>query len=334
MKGFPAAMFICALLLSAQGDDHALNLLKQAIAAAGTTTTFRAEGTTVGEMTGAGMNIKDQPIYFRVAAESPLRTHRENSGGDHTQSRCDGAEVLYTAGSGFYRSRKQDGCTMSLADLLHVEDNPATATLVGHDQVQLADGIHNCELIRGDWTPVRNNGVTWHAVKTLCIEPERGLILRYESEATAGGTDLHAVEKLLFTAIDLNPRFSAGLFAFSVPTGSIEDEGPQLGSEAPVPVGGVYRIGAGVSYPRVASKVEPTYTKEAEDNRVEGLVLISVIVAPDGTPDDLKIVRGIGHGLDEKAIKAVRQWHFEPGTNGGVPVAVGPMVVAVNFRLP
>jgi len=52
MKEVPAAMFICALLLSAQGDDHAMTLLKQAIAAARTTTTFRAEGTMVSEMTG------------------------------------------------------------------------------------------------------------------------------------------------------------------------------------------------------------------------------------------------------------------------------------------
>jgi TonB family protein len=327
-------MFICALQLSAQPDDHAMNLLKQAIAAARTTTSFRAEGTTAGEMTGAGMNIKDEPIYFRAAAESPLRTHRENSGGDHTQATCDAGETLYTGGSGFYRGKRQGGCTMSVADLLHVEDNPAAAALVGHDQVQLADGIHNCELIRGDWTLLRDNGVTSHAVNTLCIEPERNLILRYESESTKGGTDLHLVDKLVFIAIDLNPRFSAAMFAFSVPTGAMEDEGPQLGTEAPVPVGGVYRIGAGVSYPRVAAKVEPGYTKEAEDGRVEGLVLVSVVVAPNGTPDDLKIVRAIGHGLDEKAIQAVRQWHFEPGTKSGIPVPVGPIVVAVNFRLP
>jgi len=108
MKQVPAAMFICALLLSAQADDHAMTLLKQAIAVARTTTTFRAEGTTVGEMTGTGMNIKGQPIYFRAAAESPLRTHRENSGDDHTQSTCDGAETLYTGGSGFYRARGRE----------------------------------------------------------------------------------------------------------------------------------------------------------------------------------------------------------------------------------
>jgi len=306
-----------------------MTLLKQAIAAARTTTAFRAEGTTVGEITGEGMNIKGQPpTYFRAAAQSPLRTHRENTGADRTQSTCDGGETLYTGGSGFYRGKKQGGCTMSLADLMNVQDNPTAATLVGRDQVQLADGIHNCELVRGDWS------LTGHIVNTLCIEPERNLILRYESETTRAGTDLHIAEKLTFTAIDLNPKYSAGLFAFSVPTGTMEDEGPQLDTAPPVPVAGVYRIGVGVSYPRVASKVEPAYTKEAEGDRVEGLVLVSVVVAPDGSPDALKIVRGIGHGLDEKAIEAVRQWHFEPGRNGGVPVSVGPIVVAVNFRLP
>jgi protein TonB len=67
---------------------------------------------------------------------------------------------------------------------------------------------------------------------------------------------------------------------------------------------------------------------------VEGLVLVSLIVQSDGSPDNLKIIRGIGHGLDEKAIEAVRQWHFKPGLKNGVPMAVGPIVVAVNFRLP
>jgi hypothetical protein len=82
MKGFPAAMFICVLLPSAQADDHAMNLLKQAIAVARTTTTFRAEDTTLGEMTGAGMNIKDQPILFTACQVTPLlltRVHSINS---------------------------------------------------------------------------------------------------------------------------------------------------------------------------------------------------------------------------------------------------------------
>jgi hypothetical protein len=131
-------MFICALLLSAQTDEHAMTLLKQAIAAARTTTTFRAEGTTAGEMTGAGMNTKGQPIYFRAAAESPLRTHRENSGGDHTQTTCDGAETLYTGGSGFYRGKRQGGCVGSEVARLRAGHRPPLKLHVRFSRMQLS----------------------------------------------------------------------------------------------------------------------------------------------------------------------------------------------------
>jgi periplasmic protein TonB len=48
----------------------------------------------------------------------------------------------------------------------------------------------------------------------------------------------------------------------------------------------------------------------------------------------MSIVRGLGHGLDEKAIEAVGQWRFDPGMKDGVPVTVGILKVVVNFRLP
>ena len=64
------------------------------------------------------------------------------------------------------------------------------------------------------------------------------------------------------------------------------------------------------------------------------LVLTSLEVTKDGTPQNIKVVQGLGHGLEEKAIESVRQWHFDPGMADGVPVAVGPLTVAVTFRLP
>jgi protein TonB len=48
----------------------------------------------------------------------------------------------------------------------------------------------------------------------------------------------------------------------------------------------------------------------------------------------VEVVRGLGHGLDERAAEAVRQWRFHPGTKNGVPVTVGPFKVAVGFRRP
>jgi protein TonB len=55
-------------------------------------------------------------------------------------------------------------------------------------------------------------------------------------------------------------------------------------------------------------------------------------VLPDGKASDIKVVRSLGLGLDEKAIEAVEKWKFKPGMKNGVPVAV-MATIEVNFRL-
>ena len=53
---------------------------------------------------------------------------------------------------------------------------------------------------------------------------------------------------------------------------------------------------------------------------------------PDGTPRNISVRRALGLGLDEKAIEAVKQWKFRPGTKDGDPVTVQASI-EVNFRL-
>ncbi len=84
--------------------------------------------------------------------------------------------------------------------------------------------------------------------------------------------------------------------------------------------------------PQLISKVEPSYSAEALADKLSGSVLVSLIVGVDGVPSDIQIVKGLGEGLDEKAIEAVSQWRFKPGMKDGVPVAVKAQV-NVNFRL-
>lgn len=64
--------------------------------------------------------------------------------------------------------------------------------------------------------------------------------------------------------------------------------------------------------PRVAHRVEPEYTKEALDAKVEGDVILSLTIGTDGVPSDIKLVRGLGMGLDEKAVQCLRGWRFRP----------------------
>jgi periplasmic protein TonB len=96
--------------------------------------------------------------------------------------------------------------------------------------------------------------------------------------------------------------------------------------------GGAYRIGGGVSAPQLLLKVEPEYSEEARKAKYQGVVVLSVVVDENGRARDLKIIRPLGLGLDEKAIEAVMKWKFRPGQLNGkaVPVAA---TIEVNFRL-
>jgi TonB family protein len=96
--------------------------------------------------------------------------------------------------------------------------------------------------------------------------------------------------------------------------------------------GGVFRIGGGVSAPILVYKVEPEYSDEARKAKYQGTVILVAIVDAKGQPADLRVVRSLGMGLDERAIEAVRKWRFRPGYKDGKPVAVIAQI-EVSFRL-
>jgi N-carbamoyl-L-amino-acid hydrolase len=96
--------------------------------------------------------------------------------------------------------------------------------------------------------------------------------------------------------------------------------------------GGAFRVGGGVTPPMVIHRVEPEFTRDAEKAKVDGTVLISVVVDAEGNVRDPKVVKPIGFGLDETALAAVKQWKFKPGTKDGQPVPVY-MQVEFTFRL-
>jgi TonB family protein len=84
----------------------------------------------------------------------------------------------------------------------------------------------------------------------------------------------------------------------------------------------VYKPGAGVSAPVVLKEARPQYTAEARKARIEGTVLLDCVVETDGSVGDIEVKRSLDEALDQEAIKAVKQWRFEPGTKDGKPVPV------------
>lgn len=116
-------------------------------------------------------------------------------------------------------------------------------------------------------------------------------------------------------------------------TGIGEGDGPGLGPGSGGGTGGgPYRPGSGVEPPIVVREVRPTYTEEARQRGITGEVVLEIVVLQNGTVGRVKVLNGLGSGLDERAIDAVRQWRFEPARLRGTPVDV-VVEVTVEFRL-
>lgn len=97
--------------------------------------------------------------------------------------------------------------------------------------------------------------------------------------------------------------------------------------------GGLYQLGdIGVTPPKAKFTPEPDFSEEARAAKYQGTVTLSAVIGPDGRPRNLRVVRGLGMGLDEKALEKVRTWLFEPGKRNGQPVSVA-MALEVDFRL-
>jgi len=84
--------------------------------------------------------------------------------------------------------------------------------------------------------------------------------------------------------------------------------------------------------PQVLSWPKPKYTEEARKEKIQGKVFLSVVFGADGRIRDIKVVRGLGYGLDEQAIIAAQQIKFIPGTRNGQPISVRQRI-EVEFRL-
>jgi len=113
-------------------------------------------------------------------------------------------------------------------------------------------------------------------------------------------------------------------------SGSGNGFGPGSGGNAG---GGVYQIGGGVSAPEAIFTPEAEFSDEARRAKYQGVCLISLIVDAQGNPQDPRVIRALGMGLDEKALEAVRKYKFKPAMKDRrtpVPVRI---TIEVNFRL-
>jgi len=126
---------------------------------------------------------------------------------------------------------------------------------------------------------------------------------------------------------------SGGGVGTGVGTGIGPGSGPGLGPGSGGGTGGgVYRPGGGVSAPRIITQVKPSYTNEALFQKVQGTVVVEVIVTSEGRPSQIRVIRSLDPALDQQAVTAVSQWRFEPGRLAGAPVDVR-VTIMLDFSI-
>lgn len=96
--------------------------------------------------------------------------------------------------------------------------------------------------------------------------------------------------------------------------------------------GQVYNVGGSVHAPVLTYAPHPQYTEAARKAKLSGNVIVALLVDPAGEPQNVRVVRGLGNELDEKAVEAVQRYKFKPATRNGEPVPAN-LKVEVNFQI-
>lgn len=90
------------------------------------------------------------------------------------------------------------------------------------------------------------------------------------------------------------------------------------------PPAGVLALDKTLKAPEVITEIKPRYTDNAMRQRIQGLVEMEAVVLADGAVGPVRVVKSLDKdfGLDEQAVRAMKQWRFRPGQKDGVPVPV------------
>ena len=180
-------------------------------------------------------------------------------------------------------------------------DEPVATTLAKQNSGLIRE-LLPAEQLDGEFTASVKNGTTPLKLKISQSEPEQGC-----------GDNSHTVFRT----------------DVSIPVADLPKVTGDLTEKTS---GEIFKVGNGVSPPRVIHHVEPEFSKEARKHHHQGTVVVRATVGTDGRIHDPHVTRSLGWGLDEKAIEAVSQWLFDPAVKDGQKVAVY-VDIEVNFRL-
>jgi len=178
------------------------------------------------------------------------------------------------------------------------------------------------------------------------------MTMRTKSRPPQVAESVTPTDQLPAIVLDAKPMFSGTMDQLGLPVGGVSygtstgsgsgggvgtgsgtglgsGEGPGIGPGSGGGFGGgAYRPGGAVVSPRVLRQTTPHYTSGAMERRIQGSVVLEIVVTREGTVGSVRVLRSLDPGgLDEEAIKTIREWQFVPGRLSGVPVDVVANVV-------
>lgn len=198
-----------------------------------------------------------------------------------------------------------------------------------HDKLQAPKGKlpkHTMEQITPPAVVVRNEHPKLTAEPSVVVPPQ---VQMAQNNLPNLGNPMTAVPQ----GPPSNGTGSGGGIGAGIGGGVGSGTGPGVGPGRGGGIGGgVFRVGGGISAPRPLETPDPEYTEAARKAKYQGTCILGLIVDAEGKPREIRVTRGVGMGLDEKAVEAVRQWHFAPAMKDGRAVAV-QISVEVSFKL-
>ncbi len=169
-------------------------------------------------------------------------------------------------------------------------------------------------------TITRDDGSTFIQDRELWLSTHYRMPLMQVIRSEQGKTTESVVS---FSAGEPDPAL------FRIPDGFSVRDAPSANGPGQQTAG----AGGTISGPKIIKSMEPEYSEEARRKAVSGVVVVDLIVDQDGLPQNVKVLRGVGSGLDEQAVKAVRQYRFKPAMGvAGVPVS-DEIQIDVSFKI-
>ncbi|AFL90302.1 hypothetical protein Terro_4095 [Terriglobus roseus DSM 18391] len=213
--------------IRAQSAPDAMELLQRAKSFGENTRSWRAEAVQTMQVSGPGLKLASTDIHIKLAAEGPLKMSRVNSGDDRTTMVCDGTQQFYSGDGGlsYYLNETGGQCSFplmsfyepSLMNFIVPSSNQASLFVVGDDYVHLADSERRCVVVRI---------VLEQAVRTMCIDPIRPVILRDVVEIENKANGFRSSTTTTFLSFEDHPNFTPDTFRITIPAAGYRAQRP------------------------------------------------------------------------------------------------------------